>query len=440
MGEQIVRVLVCGAQARKKRMTLPISPAGGGRIDTPFADRIAAPDLARGFMLLGIAIANVSVFLWGRPVFAAVPHLLEGSVLDRGLTAVVMLTIDQRLYPMFAFLFGYGIVQFARSRTAAGVPESVARRMLLRRHLWLIVFGAGHALLLFAGDILGAYGLTGLILCAIFWGSSDRAIRITVWVLVSLGTLGAVLLAAAGLLLQAFAPSETWVFDAEETAPFGFMSGEPNYWIAALMRLGIWVINTPATIVGLLVPAAVLLGILAARQRWLESSTSSVRLASVAVWGITVGVVGAVPMTLIYLGFLPALENVATALVGFTQVSGLFGGIGYAALFGLVSARARPQTRGEVAVAALGRRSLTFYLWQSVVFGLLLTAWGLGWGSTISAAAAYGLAAVVWASSVMMAVWFERAGRRGPAEQLLRRLTYGRDPEREAAETNAMRQ
>ncbi|MCQ6405544.1 hypothetical protein NPM08_33530, partial [Bacillus cereus] len=77
-----------------------------------------------------------------------------------------------RIYPMFAFLFGYGMVQFSRSRIARGIPEQVVDRMLRRRHAWLIVFGGIHAALLFAGDILGAYGLAGLILAAIFFRRS----------------------------------------------------------------------------------------------------------------------------------------------------------------------------------------------------------------------------------------------------------------------------
>lgn len=112
--------------------------------------------------------------------------------------------------------------------------------------------------------ILGAYGLTGLILTAIFWRASDRAITITASILLGLAALGAVLLAAGGTLLATVLPAEVMLSGEGDPLATELMNGLPNYFYAALMRLGIWVLATPMTVLALLVPAAVMLGMLAA--------------------------------------------------------------------------------------------------------------------------------------------------------------------------------
>lgn len=98
-------------------------------------------------------------------------------------------------------------------------------------------------------------------------------------------------------------------------------------------------------------------------------------------------------------------------------------GVGYAAALGLLAVGgAGPVGR---TLAAAGRRSLSCYLAQSVAFAALLPAWTLGLGATASVAQLALLAAGVWLVTVAVAVLSDRAGYRGPAETLLRRLTYG---------------
>lgn len=375
-------------------------------------------------MLLFIALANVGAYLWGRNIFSALPHVSDGDAVDSGLSAVVMLLVEQRTYPMFAFLFGYGIVQFANARSTRGATECEVLRLLRRRNLWLILFGALHATLLFEGDILGAYGLAGVVLVPIFWRRSDRTIRITATVFAVIATL----IAAAMLAFAWFAlsfPTEFQETIASEDSATGvsFSIHVPNYAVAAAIRLGVWLLATPLTVVSITVPLAILLGMLAARRRWLEVPALRPRLSAVAFGGILIGIAGAVPTTLVFLGLLPTFDSVPWAFVGVTTVTGIAGGIGYAALFGLIGLRFRERLPSVLqAVAAIGKRSLTFYLLQSVLFAPLLSAWGFGLGATISQAGAYGLALGIWLLSLLLAWLMERRGARGPAEVLLRRL------------------
>ena len=112
-------------------------------------------------------------------------------------------------------------------------------------------------------------------------------------------------------------------------------------------------------------------------------------------------------------------------------LSGYAGGLGYAALFGLlVIRRGWPpagwgRRRRSARCWACGQRSLSCYLAQSVAFVALLPAWTLGLGPRGPALADGTRAVGVWLVILLVAVVGARAGYRGPAETLLRRLTYG---------------
>jgi uncharacterized membrane protein YeiB len=79
------------------------------------------------------------------------------------------------------------------------------------------------------------------------------------------------------------------------------------------------------------------------------------------------------------------------------------------------------------ALTALGRRSLSGYLFQSVAWAVLDWPFMLGLGTatagpTFAAAAS---ATVVWLVSLVAALVMQRRSYCGPAETLLRRLVYG---------------
>jgi uncharacterized protein len=83
-----------------------------------------------------------------------------------------------RAYPMFAFLFGYGIVQLLRRLTSTGVDEATVVQLVRRRGTWMVLIGFCHALLLFSGDIIGAYGLLAVLLAELLIRARDRTLLI----------------------------------------------------------------------------------------------------------------------------------------------------------------------------------------------------------------------------------------------------------------------
>jgi uncharacterized membrane protein YeiB len=77
-------------------------------------------------------------------------------------------------------------------------------------------------------------------------------------------------------------------------------------------------------------------------------------------------------------------------------------------------------------MAALGRRSLSGYLFQSVAWLLLLSPYTLSLATRFHSPLATGLVAAlfVWLASLLWAGALDRTARPGPAEAILRRLIY----------------
>src|SRR5687768_18595832 len=106
-------------------------------------------------MLLFIALANSHYFLRGSSVLGGYPQ--DGSAVDSAVTWLIAAFVDGRAFPMFGLLFGYGVAQIVRRQDETAGPKAV-RRLLRRRSLALVAVGFLHAVLLYAGDILTAYG------------------------------------------------------------------------------------------------------------------------------------------------------------------------------------------------------------------------------------------------------------------------------------------
>lgn len=365
-------------------------------------------------MLLLIALANVMIYLVDRP-YGYRQHIIEDGAIDHVASTLVVSFVDGRAFPLFAFLFGYGMVQLSR-RADAGT----ARRVLRRRNAALIVIGAVHGVLLFSGDVLGWYGLVGLIAVTLM-AKSDR-------ILLTIGALWLVPASVVVGLIYSQSPADggrgfLWSFES------------PDPLLAVALRALEW---TMAPFGMFPVVTAVLVGIVAARRRILEQARAHTGLLRrVAVGGLAVSAAGGLPSGLVAGGYLDTPDPTAGFLLAFAHsITGVAGGLGMAAVFALIAGRlgGTQQSPAVRALAATGRRSLSAYLFQSVVFVALLTLPFGGLGAHLGTAGAAGLALVVWTVSVLIAAAMDRRSVPGPAEVLLRR--WSRRPARVEFRTN----
>ncbi|MCX5603986.1 DUF418 domain-containing protein [Streptomyces phaeochromogenes] len=417
-------------------------------------ERALAPDLARGIMLLLIVLSNTAFHLWAARRGPSGWQPADGSWLDHAVQFTMIIVLDLRVYPLFAFLFGYGMMQLFLRQTAAGNSERGAARILRRRSLWLIVIGLLHSTLLMAGDIVGYYGVLSLVLGLVFLRRSERALKR--WICV-----GAVLMVffAAQPVVSALLRGELGTLGDAGAEPgfLAYAAQEGNWLTAAGTRLetGLFV-TFLASALALVGGGYVvfLLGFWAARRRVLEEpGHHRTLLRRTALIGITVGWLGALPAALAHVGALdvPAdAQSEEGALTLLRDVTGNAAGLGYVAAVALfvhwwtsrrAGASAGSGASGHAgagagagtgagatvvaAVSAVGKRSLSCYLAHSLLFAPVLAAWGLGLGEHLSSWTMALFAVGVWLLTVAGAYALERAGRRGPAEAVLRRLMYG---------------
>src|SRR5256885_8720860 len=92
------------------------NPATDHRGPVTGRERALAPDLIRNAMLLLIGLANSANFAFaGQPGVESAPHGFE-----RILNFLKLTFVDARAYPVFAVMFGYGLVQLTRRQRSAG--------------------------------------------------------------------------------------------------------------------------------------------------------------------------------------------------------------------------------------------------------------------------------------------------------------------------------
>ncbi|GGF91210.1 hypothetical protein GCM10007304_01450 [Rhodococcoides trifolii] len=369
-------------------------------VPTAARERALGPDLARGFMLLFIALANSHYFLVAHGYFGGYPY--GGGTVDGVVAWLITTFVDGRSFPMFGLLFGYGVAQIVRRQGDA--PRRTVRRLLWRRALVLIVVGFLHATLLYAGDILTAYGVLLLVgAWMVHWRGR--------WLL---------LVAGAMLVLIALPSADSLATSVLGPDP----SALPRTWADIVGRAEVSAFVATLGPIGFLAPFAV--GLWAGRRRILERPEQHLALLrTVAAVGIVVAVLAAQPVALVHLDVLPLPDASTRNVIGpLHDVSGLLGGLGYAAIVTLIGRRV-PRGRVVEAIRATGQRSMTCYLTQSVVWTVAFTPALLDLSDDLSVLGVALLAVATWVFTVLLAHRIQRSGSRGPFETLVRRVTYG---------------
>ncbi|QQK75245.1 DUF418 domain-containing protein [Salicibibacter cibarius] len=370
-------------------------------------ERSLAPDLARGFMLLMIALAHAPLWLditetnlLGRPE--------DGGPLSEGINFVSALFVDNRAVPMFAALFGYGMAMMVRRQLSAGTLETESRRLLWRRSLFLLLFGFIHLVFIGGIDILAFYGFAGLLIGWVLFCRDSILLKTILLV----------------LLFSLILIPVVWIGVAYGYGMNIDRTNPDSYLEAMLVNL----IRFPFRIIAhlfmhpILLP--ILVGIWAARKNLLNGTSHRQLLIRIAIIGISFSVMGALPLAMIGIQWWeprPIMVGLATAL---QMLSGLAGGFGYLAVFGLIGPIASRTGHFTRSLVALGKRSLTFYVFNETMLVIIMSPVAFGMGRVLNSPGAFVVAVIVWIISLILAAVLERKGIRGPVDALLRRLIY----------------
>jgi len=420
------------------------------RFDTHVLAPTAAPqrepilDVLRGFAILGILLVNIQFMRSAEWMVATGGD----SQADSGLTAdkvaqfVIGWLASGKFLSSLAILFGIGAALIAVRSLAAG---SSPRPLLARRYGWLLPFGLAHMLLLYPGDILFVYGVTGLILLAFV---NLRPVAIMLWAagIFTAYTFGAVRLArlfSYGASSQyydeaATAPWDDALYELHAKAVAAFTQGSYGDIVAvhasqALTLQGYQFSALPWIL------ALFLIGYAAGRTGVLDDIAAyRPMLRRGAIIGLSVGLPANIAVGFggplgAYAG---TVDPHATGILVAAALGQALGApllaIGYLCALSLYCLRHGPIRP----LAAVGRMALTAYLLQSALALAVIA--GLRLYDQLSTSASLLVVAGVWAVLLVACpLWLSRF-QFGPVEWLWRSLTYGRlQPMRVRAGSNA---
>ena len=384
---------------------------------TPPSERITSLDALRGFALLGILVINIRVFSMPEQTLLNPNVYGDFTGLDYWTWFLGHVFAQAKFITVFSALFGAGVLLFVESKEEKGQD---AARLHLRRTAVLIAIGLLHAYLLWYGDILVTYGLTGIFL--LFVRDLD-ARRLTTLAGVFLLFVPAIeLFAAVSIGGEAIAaqwqPAEAAIREQVATYRGGWLDQMSHRVSSSFQRQTSGFIGQSFWRVG----GVMLLGMALYKKGVLTDERSTAfyrRLVAGGVVGVGIVVAG--------VAYVEANDWSAGAALywrQFNYVGSLLVAGGYVGLVTLF-VRWRGEGLATRALAAVGRTAFTNYLLQTVVATTIFYGHGLGLFGSVSRVEAMGIVVAIWAVQVPLSVLWLRYFRFGPVEWVWRTLTYG---------------
>lgn len=386
--------------------------------------RIKSLDVVRGLALLGILAVNAAFF--AAPYQAARNPLLPPLDVDASTIwswLVMHVFFDFKMITLFSMLFGASIY------LVGGETSDRARGQVLHRRLvWLALFGVIHGALIWYGDILLAYALTGLlVMFARSW--RPNALFVGGVVLIVLST---IVFSGLGAMMQyqpaeaiAVARAQAWSPPAEEIARMAaayrggaISSTGENFhkWLSFLGYLPLVMLRTAGVM--MLGMALFKMGFFSGRQSY------SVYLVTAAAGAVALAVVGWQAWINWWLEFafvhMMSAGNLAnTALSPFISLL-------YASLL-IMLVKADALRLLTEPLAAVGRMAFTNYIAQSLIMtAIFYGGRGFGLWGEVDRPTLWAVVLAVWAVQLIWSpLWLSRF-KMGPLEWLWRRLSYAR--------------
>lgn len=388
-------------------------------------ERIRTLDIVRGAAVFGLLLSNMELF--SAPLAAlALPSLRSfGNPVDAAAHALRTFAVDLKFISIFALLFGVGIALRERRWRDRAVPFGPVYGR------WLLALGAIgllHGALIWYGDILLAYALTG-VLAAWALRLGSRALLLTALGLLALNGL----VAAAGAVIGPGAafPAGAGPGDVEAALGRLFQRETSVYssgsWLS-VASLRLWMFSRCVPIFlsafGARLLGLFLLGIWAVRAGVLEGLAERPSpLYRAGRWGLLAGL----PLEALAAG-LQALGWTDGRGLGLIWASHYFGSLGLslAYLAALWAAGAHPFWRERLqSLAGVGRTSLSNYVLQSVICTAIFYPYGLGLYGKLGPASGLALACLIFPAQCLLSAWWLKRFRFGPLEGLARAWTYG---------------
>ncbi|MFT4074600.1 MAG: DUF418 domain-containing protein [Asticcacaulis sp.] len=380
--------------------------------------RIRTLDHVRGLSILGILLVNAIAFAQPFAVYSQ-PNLssLPLSHDDLAVWWVIETFFKEKFITCFTLLFGISVWLVGRDRNPA---DPAYRTPLFRRLAWLVVFGLIHGALIWHGDILLSYALTGFV----FWRWQETPARkLLLWGL-GLFVMGTVFLLAPNIM-TALSGEPVQADHGDLAALISRMRGP--FLVSMAQNAAVWAETIVQEVLGYL--------------------PTTLGLMMVGLGLFKTGLLRGEARTRTYLGLIAA-GAVSLFLIGWQARITMAAGFPYPQIFGPYALAndllCLPVALGYVSglvlvgrtsmgavllhpLACAGRMAFTNYLTQSLIMtGLFYGGRGPAWFGEMNHAALVPIVAAIWIGQLVFSTLWMAWFRYGPFEWGWRCLTYAR--------------
>ena len=377
--------------------------------------RDLAPDVLRGFALLGILVVNIQ-FMGLSSAQGARGEWTQGFA-NGSATFLIAALFAGKFYLLFSFLFGYSsnyVIQNDRSNRARWI----------KRCFVLIALGALHFTFLWHGDIIFLYGLFGLLLTFFFF-RADRTLKIWTRIVFSISTFFVVLVCALAFIAE-YLLNEDLRISAVSSLDGILQSG--TYIESIPARIEVWLlsISTGIFLQGGLAFAAFLLGVRLARSNFLSSPVDKVANSRL----IKKGLFLRLPIQIIAAAIFLRNEQAAdpSESIYLISLSASFVAAPLLSMFYVGVIRKLVEERPHLVLwmKPAGKMSLTIYISQSVITSLIFSPWGLGLFQDLQTWQVFLLAFAIWLLLAYLAAQWLKKFDQGPLESIMSSMTRPR--------------
>lgn len=377
------------------------------------SERVASIDILRGIAILGIFLVNMPSFF--SPFLYLNPATYWQTTSDKVLNSMVDILAQASFYPLFAFLFGYGAILLAERLR---IKEMSFPLVFLRRLFILLVFGTIHAFLVWHGDILITYAVTGLVFM-LFYKCKGKTLIITG--LVSYLLFWGLITSSSLLLSQE--DFESVIYDQEAVKTSIQVYSDGSFTDIMSQRFEDWnKASGPAGMFVLLFTIAplMLMGAGFAKQKWLLNVKKHKKLLiGLMLFSFIVGM---------FLKLKPYFQELSYTNM---LLQDQFGGP-LLALFYITSIVLLLQNKRAYQIlkpfSYVGRLSISNYLVQSIVCTTIFYSYGLGLYGKVSFTTGFIAVFIIYSIQVIVSRWWMKKYMYGPVEYLWRWGTYGQRP------------
>ncbi|MEB7856486.1 DUF418 domain-containing protein [Staphylococcus xylosus] len=371
--------------------------------------RLYEIDALRGLSLLGIILMNILVFSfpYEESVLSDVVHGFDATLLH-GITLLII----GSFYPIFTFLFGYGLSIMYDNCQMKGINYYP---IILRRLIFLMIMGVLHGFFVFSGDILFGYAYTGLIAVLFIKSKAKRLIKAAIILFILKILLLVIPFVVFSLLNDPYTQHN---FSGVSLAKLIEIKQQELYTeflkINALENLyNVLDVVTGSAYLEFL--PYILLGIAAQKLKLVKKI--QLRKQSAIKWGIICLIIG-------YIVKIPfALDFSNSAYQNINIVGGPIVAAGYILIF-IAMYQSAHLAKVLKVFTYPGKLSLSVYLTQSIVLSIVFLGIGGGLYNQLSLYQSYTIALLVYGLQHAGCYFYLKYFKMGPFEWIWRKVTY----------------